>query len=46
MVEELTPNDGQAELIWKDRSYAKNKLTFNENLLNGRCGYFAFDNDI
>jgi hypothetical protein len=46
IVDELTPNDTQSVQIWNDRSYSKKKLSFNENLLNGKCGNFAFDNDM
>lgn len=46
VVDELTPIDTQSVRIWNDRSYPKKKTIFNENLLNGKCGNFAFSNDL
>lgn len=46
VVDELTPIESQSVRIWNDRSYLKNQNTFNENLLIGKCGNFAFDNDL
>lgn len=46
VVNELTPIEQQSVRIWNDRSYSKNQAIYNENLLNGKCGYFAFDNDM
>lgn len=42
----VEPIDTQSGLIWKDRSYKRNERIKNENLLVGRIGNIAFDNEI
>lgn len=46
LVNDLTPIESQSVRIWKDRSYYKNQQVYNENLLKGKCGNFAFDNEL
>jgi hypothetical protein len=46
VVDELTPIESQSVRIWNDRSYSKNQNTFNENQMIGKCGNFAFDNNL
>ena len=42
----LTPLERESELVWKDRQAKKNQITRHENLLVGRLGTYAFDNNM
>lgn len=46
VLNELTPADSESVQVWNDRGYKVNELIYNENLLNGKVGYYSFDNDI
>ena len=40
----LTPLERESELVWKDRQHKKDQKVRHENLVMGRVGTFAFDN--
>lgn len=47
MINELSePVDTLSTQVWNDRGYRINEAIYNENQLNGKVGFFSFDNDI